>query len=649
MIDGQLGSLIEGFLAADGFAVERPAPYCLRGSRAGAAGEADERRYIWFSDPEHGVAPGEAALLQDFEAARAVLGPNALGFLVVPSLAGLSPAFRQQARSAGIGVRVPVQFFDTAYKSGVADAAFGEGQGAEAGEIFRSLERHGRDVAATRVAQPFERLTALGAAAAGFDSGPDILSVLRETMTAPRGTPLLTLVVGNAGAGKSHLFAALFADLYSRFMAAKRGLRTAARPIAFLPDHIREKQVATLDGLLGAVTATDAAAATSPALMRFLNGAGFTTWMFDGLDEVFAGESDFVAALEASLAPGSRSRILVCARDSLLTTSSALKGLIDRHIGDGRVEVFELARWQRPSQRALAYVRLVGRMPGAGETTDPADVAGFLSVLEASPAAAELATLPFYCDLMLEFPGGSESRTPRNELELLATAIDALIDREQAKLAAGELGFHWDVFAGSDTFVGLTDLVEAWGPEVFGAARDRERLLAALEEIGRGRLLELIEGLAHQIRTTVALPNASDGLDCEEIEDMANIYLDVGLKPDIEPRVLLALVQFAFFGPGTGEGRVRFSHEIVADFLAGREALRILGARPESPDSIAQALGVREDLDRSILLRYLVDALAREPELAATIRAHIEAGRVRERSAQGARHLLAAMQQAGLA
>lgn len=645
MGDGGLGRTIEAFLEADGFAVARPAAHCLAGLRD-EPGAPPERRYVWFSDPEHGIEPAPAALLEDFAAARDALGDHALGYYVTPSLTGLATNFRQAAHAAGIRVRVPVQFFDTAYKD-AADTGFGEGLGSDSSEVFRAFQRQGKALAQSRVPQPFEAMSGLGNAAGGFGVGPDLLAHLVAEMSAPPVAPRLTIVLGNAGAGKSYLFAALFAELHARFLDEKRRQRQVTRPVLFLPDHIRGSRVATLDGLLEAVSATEAAATTRPTLMRFLNTAGFTTWMFDGLDEFFAGETDFVDALQTSLDPASRAQILICARDSLLTSSSALRGLIDRNLGNGAVHLYELARWQRPAQRALAFVRQVGRLPGADEIANPPKVQAFLAKLDGSPAASDLASLPFYCDLMLA-PDVLGQLAPTDELDLVAAAVDGLVDREQAKLETGELGFRWDVFSGADNFVTVTEVVDAWGPDAFNAVGDRERLLAMLEQIGRARLVELIEGLAHQMRTTVAYPNESKGLTTEEIEDLANYYLDVGVVPDLEPRILLAVVQLAFFGPGDANGHVRFAHEIIADFLAGREAMRIIAANSASSDSIGQALGVRRDLDRSIFLRYLTRELMAEPELAASVRAHIEAGRVRDRSAAGAGHLLAAMNGAGV-
>ncbi len=637
-----LGGLIEGLLVAEGFEVDKPAGHCLKGERMSADGRV-ERRLIWFADPEHGVQPETASLLADFEVAKDVLDESSLGFFVTPTLGGLSTTFRQLAHAAGVRIRVPVQFFDIAYKTDDGDGAFGEGGGSGASDVFRRFHRHGRQLAEGRVPQPYETLSELGGDAGGFGYGEDLFEHLLDELGGDDTKPGLTILVGNAGAGKSHLFAALFASLHERFLEAKRHQRSAMRPIAFLPEHIRDSRISSLDGLLEAVGGTQAGAATGLPLMRFLNREGFTLWMFDGLDEFFAGETDFVAALEAGLASDAHAHMLIAARDSLLTSSNALSGLIERNMGSGRVRLYELARWGRVQQEALARLRVLE----SGFGRPDQQVQDFLAAIDGEPAFAELATLPYYCSLMLDLGLGTTSG-PLGELELLERAVDGLIDREQEKLASGEFGFGWDVFSGAETFIDMAELVEDWGVERFQAAAQRERLLEALTRIGRERLVELIEGMAHVMRTRSAFPNEVNGLTRDEIEALAAAYLDVGLVPDLEPRVLLAIVQFAFFRAGGETGRVRFAHEIIADYLAGRHAFNILLEDGGSAEAIGQALGVRQDLERSVMLRILVQALGRESGLAGVVAGHIEAGRVAQSSRQAGGQLLAALRMSGV-
>lgn len=648
---GGLGTDIEGFLIADGFTVHHQAPGEIVAERATVDGTA--RRRIWFVDPGHGVPLDEVKLVASFAAMKK---PNQAGeqaYFVAPTLVGLSSAFRKAAADASVGIRVPVQFFDTPYKAD-GDAAFGTGRGNDARSVFAEFVREQRHVHSTRVDQPYVALSTLGGTSGGFSAGGDLFKHLVAELSGTAEHATVTIVIGNAGAGKSYLFSALFDALNQHFATEKRALRRAARPILFLPGHIRNEQVRTIQGLIEAVAATDAAAATRPDLMCWLNVQGLSIWMFDGLDEFFAGEADFVAALEQCLAPGSQSRVLICARNSLLTTSTALRQFVDRQVGNGGVKLYELARWERPSQRALAWLRLERRAPGLTEVDTPS-VSKFIAQLERSAALAELATLPYYCDLLLGLAGRIDGATssassdtePTNEFELLAAAVDGLIDREADKLAAGEVGFDWDVFAGGDAFVDTTELVASLGVATFSPVEQRARINEVLRSVGRDRLVELIEGMAHRMRMLEPYPNEGQGLAVDELEQMAAVYLDVGLMPGLEPRVVLAIVQLAFFGPGAAKGHVRFAHEIVADFLAARHAVAIIRAQPESATALGQALGVRRDLDRSIVLRYLAADIARSPDLVEIVKSHVTQGRVRAGHAENAELLVKALDGAG--
>lgn len=631
-----LGAAIDGFLEAAGYQAAGRSTHGVLGERAAADGGEPERIAVWSAEPDQNGRYDEAALLAEIEGELAAAPEKVPAFLVVPTTAGLTVAFKERIGNAGAAIRVPVQFFDAPYKAD-GDTAFGTGGGEDARSVFSDFVDENADAAATRVPQPYVALSALGEASGGFAAGEDLLERLVADFAEPPESPRLTIVMGHAGAGKSVLFATLFAALHQRFAREKRSQRSAVRPILFLPAHIRDRHVRTLDSLLDAVTRTDAAAATNPALMRWLNSNGVTSWMFDGLDEFFAGEGDFIAALDAMLEGPGRAQILICTRDSLLTSSTGLRTLIDRHLPTGRVRLYELSRWERPAQRALAALRLDGKLP-TESGSDSAEVQAFLARLEQNPDLAELASLPFYCNLLLGMHK-SGRQAPTDEFELLAAAVDGLIDREADKLAGGEAGFGWDVFSGADTFVDANELVEALGIDHFGASGERERLLAAFHEIGRERLIELIEGIAHMARTAEAYPNESRGLPIGDIAELGRYYLDVGLSPETEPRVLLALVQFAFFAPGRDKGHVRFAHEIIADYLAARCAVAMIRARPDTADAVSQAVGLRADLEHSVFLRYLVRELLREPDLAGAVRAHVDSGRIRPQAAAGARVL----------
>ena len=145
-----LGAYIESFLAADGFRLAASEPGYLLAERPRPGGGSDQRM-VWYADPDAGLATDEARLLAAFARRPApAAGNGQQAFFVTSTLAGLSTAFRHKANELGVGVRVPVQFFDTPYKID-GDEAFGAGRSAEARSVFADFVRDSRAMIAARV------------------------------------------------------------------------------------------------------------------------------------------------------------------------------------------------------------------------------------------------------------------------------------------------------------------------------------------------------------------------------------------------------------------------------------------------------------------------------------------------------------------
>ncbi|HRD78797.1 MAG TPA: hypothetical protein PK264_23145, partial [Hyphomicrobiaceae bacterium] len=84
-------------------------------------------------------------------------------------------------------------------------------------------------------------------------------------------------------------------------------------------------------------------------------------------------------------------------------------------------------------------------------------------------------------------------------------------------------------------------------------------------------------------------------------------------------------------GPGAASGAVSFSHEIIADYLAARAAVRAISLQPDNPVALGQAIGLRADLEpitRSVYLRTLVHALSRDRSLAAAVLETAQSSRI---------------------
>ena len=361
--------------------------------------------------------------------------------------------------------------------------------------------------------------------------------------------------------------------------------------------------------------------------------------MFDGLDEFFAGDPEFLNMIEGKLAASTGAQVLICARSSLLTTSEDLRALIERQFGRGsaNIEIYELAPWTRAQQRFLATLRFTGTAPAADGKPSPRSDA-FIAELNRLPAASQLATNAYYADLLVEEFKSRNGSLSDDEFALLDHAVDGLIDREHGKLV-----FDWDVFMSEETFLRLETAIDGFDVAKFQNASERAKLEEALTRIGRGQLRELLQSIAHLARVEVARPSESGGLSVADLLALGEVYTDQTLDKALEQRVLLSIVQFAFFGPGRERGTIRFTHELLADYLAGCHAVHLILDSGVTPEAVGQAVGVREDFANTLVLRYLVQALEKNAALRTEVIAVAESAKIKKRNQRNARVLAAAL------
>lgn len=216
--------------------------------------------------------------------------------------------FLQSLSDLRISLSVPVQFFDAPFK--VDDAP----KAASALQEIRSFE-----VLKSRVAQAY-RLD--GSSAEAVD-GPDLFDFLRRLLTHTE-KPMVRVIVGRAGIGKSVLFRALFASLYDEFLKSKRRYSLAARPIPLLPDYLKGIYALRTELLVENFLRTDVASPVNRETFEWLLVNGYASWLLDGLDELYAGDPNFFGYLTDLLtSPGSTAQITIWCRDSLLTSSDA--------------------------------------------------------------------------------------------------------------------------------------------------------------------------------------------------------------------------------------------------------------------------------------------------------------------------------------
>jgi hypothetical protein len=631
-----LQSLARSYLQAGGYQVRRESPGFLDLAHPEASKGRPARILLWSDDAAQTASRDltatqrserekrERALMALFSEEMGA-APGAVGYYLVPSRLGFSAEFIENALPKPGGVRVPIQFFDTDYR---VRSTAGRGVRSVVGGVLNQAEKM------RRVAQPFSIRRGLGPGdlAAGK---ADLVEHLETVLMDPGAGAKVRFIDGAAGSGKTVAFNALLHASFNEFIEAKKAqaARVARRrPIAFLPDHIRDEAIGYVDDVLDAAVEADMAEAVEPEQLRWLLKRGFVSWMFDGLDEFYAGDNDFFAFLEEELAdPQSQAQILVCTRDSLFSSSEAMRAFIERQLRRGTgIEIYELAPWNVGRWAQLAWLELEQGRKGA-EHSDK--VRAFVRALEGSDTLADLAKLPFYCSVMIE-TFKADKALPKDEFALLQSIVDRMVEREHGKDI-----FRWQDFVDVEA---LSEAIEDLAAEEKVAARDtadtRAILAEALTGEGRAALFELIEALAHDYRRNPG-SGAADGF---KLDDLRNFYGRTYASSDLADadvgRLTTVLVQFAFFGRGRHAGSVDFTHHILADYLAARYAVALLrnaiaqeeqaGAGRQSRglsdvtrrvSAMRQAIGTAPFVEGSLFHRYIAQEMGRDAKLAAFV------------------------------
>ena len=505
----------------------------------------------------------EAALLCSFEREMRD-APGATGYYLVGSRQGYSQHFVTEAtRLLGCqgGIRVPAEFFDASYKI-------------EGTETRRARSILGDVLALAkkvrRVPQPFTVCTSLSSEPRAKKGG-DLVAHLMSALLEQNQKPKLRFIDGAAGSGKTIVFNALTAGLYGEFIAAKRARKERARPIVFLPEHLRGKQIGYVDDILAAVAETDVAELTPPEQLKWLLRNGRSVWMFDGLDEFYAGGNDFFSFVEEALtAPNSRAQFVICVRDSLLNSSSPVRDFIERQTAAGNeLEVYELCPWTEEAWRELAWLELEDGRDGARSAES---VERFVSDLKSSNAISAMAQLPFYCSVLLSH-FKKNGQMPGDELDVLDLLVDRMILREHGKCV-----FQWRDFIDVEALVDVFE-VEAQRlgvPLPSGSELDRV-ICGLLDGEASGLLFEVIGGLAHRLRYAPSAGDEASGFTAEDAESLIDLETTAGAHDEGSlARLRTSLVRFAFFGPGRKVGTLDFTHEILADYFAARYAALML-------------------------------------------------------------------------
>lgn len=570
----------------------------------------------------------ETELLQSFETELSKT-PAASAYYLVVTRQGLSQHFVTEAtRILGRpgGIRVPVEFFDSAYKIENSEAR-------RARSVLGGVLTLAAKV--RRVAQPFSMRTDVRESA-HIHPGGDLVEYLDTAMRDPTPSARLRIIDGAAGSGKTIAFNALAAAVYEEFMAAKKARHARARPIVFLPEHLRGNRVGYVDDILAAVADSDMAEPTTPEQAKWLLHRGHSIWMFDGLDEFYSGGSDFFAFVEDALqSPDSKAQFIICARDSLQSSAPDVCEFVEQQLAAGRAEIYRLSPWTKDAWRQLAWLELE---QGRKDAVDSPRVQQFVSSLERWSEVAAMAQLPFYCRVLLSH-FCQNGTMPRDEFEVLELLVGSMIRREHGKRV-----FQWQDFVDVDALAqALEEEMTRQGLPVPHGGELQSAICRLLDEQAPELLFELIGGLAHRIRRTA---NAMDaGFSVDDARDLIAIGGTAPrLDTDILRRLRVTLVRFAFFGPGHKVGSLDFTHDILAEYFAARYAiskietgLRAFAGEPDSrggdsgdlaafQTTVEMGIGTIPVVPNSLFHRYFAHQVEKSPALRTGLELILERG-----------------------
>jgi hypothetical protein len=541
-------ALVEGYLESAGYNLIEKGPGFIVADRAEFGGAGRDTRLYWIVPPAlpEDIRSMEPRLAASFmENLRRF--PKARAWLISPVGGGFSKRFRHEAQQLGIRISSPIHFFDAPFKHEEAP---------ETASVARSiLERASKT---QRIPQPFRMEVPEGPPV----PGEDLLPALVEKVGSGEES-LLAFIVGPAGIGKSVLFYHLFSELYVTFQAAKRRGDIFPRPIPLMPDYLTGHGAPRTGQVIESFLRAEIAVPVYRRTFEWMLTHGFTTWLWDGLDELYAGDPEFLEVLQDLVTqPKSRGRVLIFARDSLLATSEALAGLLEDWRGDPSLRVYRLEDWSGREKRIFAWLHLEGRAPRDGEE-NPARVAAFLREITTSRELRDLSGLPQYCEFLLEEFNRGEPLEMRNDRELVDAVIRRMIEREIEKGLIRPEDFEKD---------GLKEWLEA----------------AALDYLEGG-----LKGISRRA-----------------VEELGEVVLREDLTDDERKAAITGLVRCPLFEPGLSPGTVKFKHEVIAEYLAGVCLSRRID---KDPTEVARRIGDRTDLADSMIGRCIVAQLADRP------------------------------------
>lgn len=439
--------------------------------------------------------------------------PGAKLHLLVDNLEGFPPDFRASAnRDYGVKIQVPVQFFDIPFKWEIAKSA---------ASATLDLAKKSAEFERGRIQQCYSTESPTHS---HNDLVVDILKEIEDSVD--NNESRVWFVIGPAGFGKSIFFTSLFGRVYNLFQNRKKSLTLFPRPFPLLSNHLNEAAGLNILGTIDAFLRTEFSAQVDRNFFNWTIENRYGFLMLDGLDEIIAKDPYFFDYIGDRLTvPNANPLILICLRDTLFNTSNELSSFFEYF--DSITKVFSLKSWDHKDRRIHAWINLESRKPREGEI-DTEKVSIYLNKIKSTPSLDELASSPFYADLLLQAFKDSQTKALKDERELIDYAIDEMCKREYGK----------------------------------GNIREEVLSISAFRE-----WLEEIAILSYQ-------KGGISTDDLRVIADLARILSSGDLTDDEQDKLVDNLVMAPFLKRSNITGNVELTHELLSEYFAGARITR---------------------------------------------------------------------------
>ena len=331
--------------------------------------------------------------------------------------------------------------------------------------------------------------------------------------------------------------------------------RQTAIPLPLLPEY--DPNGRRLNDLLSSFIRVEVDRPIRREVLDWMVANGHGILMLDGVEEVMALDEDFAdRILEYFTLPftDGQPTILICLRDSLMNRNQVVIDFCTEYAD--RTTVYNLEKWDSKSIRSFSARNILNQK----------DQRQFIRRIQSDSVLTDIASLPYYCDLLVQQFNDGHLRDAYSPAQLIQTAAESIIEREYRK----ELALTPDVMPPEDVLVFAQDLAQK----------------------------DLVDGF--------------QGVSPSEVTEWAKDWAELVWPEDDgdeRNRFELQMSQIAFFEQGAA-GRLKFVHEILELYLIGLQYVDYL--RRDEVAYFIDAFNHWEFPANSITLEVLSDYCVQE-------------------------------------